>query len=80
MNGSKTVAAVILTLLLIIFLASPLLKASLAAPEEAPQPSNPSEVLWSQRDYETILQGLLILGGVFAILMLLRASRREVRE
>jgi len=79
MISAKTVAAGIVSVLLVVLLASLLLKAAFQAPADVPEAKSPGGALWGTRDFETILQGLLILGGVFAILMLLRSSRKEVR-
>jgi len=74
MGVSKSAAAIILSLITVGLIAGILLKASLHGPEARPDADVPASTLWSVRDFETILQGLLILGGVFAILMLLGSS------
>jgi hypothetical protein len=80
MSSSKTAAAVILSVLVVILILSLLLKASFHEPANAPDGASPGSVLWESRDFETILQGLLILGGVVAILMLLRSSKAEAQR
>jgi len=77
MSTMKTASAAIIAILMVIVMAGLLLKASVLGPVDQPLSPNPGDYLWDARDFETILQGLLILGGVFAILMLLRTSRRE---
>jgi len=80
MSSTKSAAAMILSVLVVILLASLLLKAAIHEPAAAPDQAGPGTVLWESRDFETILQGLLILGGVVAILMLLRSSKQEVQR
>ena len=80
MSVTKSAAAVILSLLIVGLLAGLLFRASFSEPERSPDPTAPSSTLWDVRDFETILQGMLILGGVFAILMLLRSSGKEVEH
>ncbi len=77
MSVAKSAAAVILSLLMVGLLAGLLLKAAFHEPDVAPDAATPSSTLWDTRDFETILQGLLILGGVFAILMLLKSWGKE---
>ncbi len=78
MSVAKSAAATILSLLMVGLLAGLLLKAAFHEPDMDPETSAPASTLWETRDYETILQGLLILGGVFAILMLIGSSGIEV--
>jgi len=78
MSVTKSAAAVILSLLIVGLLAGLLLKAAFHEPAVAPDSATPASTLWATRDFETILQGLLILGGVFAILMLLASLGKEV--
>lgn len=77
MTVAKTASAAIIAILLAGVMGGVLLKASVSGPVNPPLTPSPGEFLWESRDYETILQGLLILGGVFAILMLLKTARRE---
>jgi hypothetical protein len=77
LSAAKTAAAGMLSILFIVSIASLLLKVGFAEPAASPEAASPGGTLWDVRDFETILQGLLILGGVFAILMILRALRRE---
>lgn len=79
MNASKSAAAALLSLILVMFLVPPLLRAGFKEPAEFQASTSPSEALWIERDFETLLQGFLILGGVFAILMLLRTARKGVQ-
>ena len=79
MNVHKTAVAAVLSILLTLFLVSPLLKAGLQEPSAPPVALGPSEALWTERGIETLLQGLIILSGVFAILMLLRGAKRVMR-
>jgi len=77
MSAAKTVLAGVLSLLIVVLTASLLLRAGLTEPLTSPEATNPGRALWETRDFETILQGLLILSGVFAILMLLKATKQE---
>lgn len=76
-NVAKNAAAGILCVLIVSLFISIILRPSLEEPESISETVAPALVLWEDRDFETILQGLLILCGVFAILMLLRAARLE---
>ncbi len=80
MSVAKSAAAMILSLLLVGLLAGLLLKAAFHEPDMNPEAATPASTLWDTRDYETILQGLLILGGVFAILMLIGSSGKEAKR
>jgi len=80
MSSSKTAAAVILSVLVVLLMLSLLLKVAFTEPVNPPDQAAPGSVLWESRDFETILQGLLILGGVVAILLLLRSSKAEVQR
>lgn len=80
MNSAKTTAAWLLSILAVVSMAALLLKAGFHEPQVLPLDSSPGVVLWVARDFETALQGLLILGGVFAILMLLNSSMKEVKQ
>jgi len=77
MNGGKTIGAGVLSVVFILIVAFVLIKTSHVEPSLVPEITYPGDVLWNTRNFETILQGFILLSGVFAILMLLRASRRE---
>ena len=80
MRSTKSAAAMILSILVIGTIAGLLLKTAFHEPDVNPDASTPTSTLWDTRDFETLLQGLLILGGVFAILMLLRSSGKETER
>jgi hypothetical protein len=80
MRSAKTVAAGILSLLVVALLISLFLKTTFHEPHATPQSASPGGTLWDSRNFETILQGLLILSGVFATLMLLRSSTKETKQ
>ncbi len=80
MGVAKSAAATIISLLVVGLLAGLLLRAAFHEPDVAPEAATPASALWDTRDYETILQGLLILGGVFAILMLIGSSGKEAER
>ena len=80
MSLAKSASATIVSLLVVALLSGLLLKTSFHEPDVAPDAVTPAKALWDGRAFETLLQGVLILGGVFAILMLLRSSRREAER
>lgn len=52
---------------------------TLVFPATAPTGTNPGLAMWDARQFETIFQAVILLGGVVAILLLLGSRRsREV--
>ena len=80
MSASKSAAALILSVLVVGLITGLFLRAAFQEPATDPDAAAPTSTLWDTRDFETILQGLLILCGVFAILMLLRSSGKEAER
>ena len=73
MNAKSACALVMAILFLVVFLAV-MGHGVPALPATAPPLTIAGAVLWKGRTFEVILQGLIILSGVVAILLLLRSD------
>jgi Na+/pantothenate symporter len=79
MNAKNACALVLAILFLIVFWVA-VGQGVPALPATAPQLTIAGAAMWKGRTFEVILQGLIILSGVIAILLLLRTdTSREMR-
>ena len=78
--NAKSACALVLAILFIIVFFVALGQGVPALPATAPQLTIAGASLWKGRTFEVILQGLIILSGVVAILLLLRTdTSREMQ-
>jgi hypothetical protein len=71
MNAKSAAALVVAVLFLVLFLVV-IGQGVPGVPVTALSPATAGAAMWNARTYEVILQGLIILSGVAAILLLLR--------
>ncbi len=77
--NAKTVIGIVLGLVFLGLVLVAALPETLVFPASAPAGVNPGIAMWDARQFETILQSIILLGGVVAILLLLGSRRtREV--
>ncbi len=72
---AKTVGAIILGAAFLLLFLSAVLPATAAWPVAPPPAAGPGGAMWSGRTFEVVVQGFLILAGVFSILLLLGHDR-----
>jgi hypothetical protein len=70
MNAKNACAGILGTVFLIIFIAF-VVSHALSWPAVPPVSSAVGAALWKGRTYEVLIQGMIILAGVFSILLLL---------
>ena len=79
MNAKSACALILAILFLIVFLVA-VGQSVPALPATAPSLTIAGAAMWKGRTFEVILQGLIILSGVIAILLLLRTdTSREMQ-
>jgi len=71
---AKTAGAIILGAAFLLLFLSAVLPATAAWPVALP-PAGPGGAMWNGRTFEVVIQGFLILAGVFSILLLLGPDR-----
>lgn len=77
--NAKTAIGIVLGLVFLGLVVVAALPETLVFPATAPAGTNPGLAMWDARQFETIFQSLILLGGVVAILLLLGSRRsREV--
>jgi hypothetical protein len=74
---AKTAGAVVLGGLFLILFLSAVLPVAAAWTVFPFQTTGPGTAMWSGRTFEVVVQGFLILAGVFSILMLLGPDRSK---
>ena len=78
--NAKSVCALVLAILFLIVFWVAVGQGVPALPATAPPLTIAGAAMWKGRTFEVILQGLIILSGVIAILLLLRTdTSREMR-
>ncbi len=76
--NAKAAAGIVLALVFLGLVLVAALPEALVFPSAAPSGPTIGEALWGPRTFETILQAIILLGGVVAILLLL--GSRHSRE
>jgi len=77
--NAKTAIGIVIGLVFLGLVLVAAMPESLVFPATAPAGQNPGVAMWDARQFETILQSIILLGGVVAILLLLGSRRsREV--
>ncbi len=79
--NAKAAVGIVLALMFLGLVVVAALPENLVFPSAAPAGDNPGITMWGPRTFETIVQSLILLGGVVAILLLLGSRRsREVGQ
>ena len=77
--NAKLAAGIVLGLAFLGLLVYAILPSSIAWPAAGPSYTGVGMAMWQDRTFEVLLQGVILLGGVTAILLLLGSGRtREV--
>ncbi len=71
----KAAIGIVLALVFLGLVLVAALPEALVFPATAPPGANPGTAMWDAREFETILQSVILLGGVVAILFLLGSRR-----
>jgi len=69
--NAKTAFAIILGVMFLIIMIAVLVQDTAAWPITIPMNTAAGTVMWNDRTFEVVLQGFIILAGVFSILLLL---------
>jgi len=73
--NAKTVFAVIVGVMFLLLIVAVLVPDTAAWPITTPMNTAAGAVMWHERTFEVILQGFIILTGVFSILLLLGSMK-----
>ncbi len=76
MNG-KGLAGVLIAIAFVTLFTAALIPAAISWPAIAPASGGVGTAMWETRTFEVLLQGLVLLGGVVAILLLLGTRKMQ---
>ncbi len=76
MNG-KGLAGVLIAIAFVALFIAALIPAAISWPAIAPASGGVGTAMWETRTFEVLLQGLVLLGGVVAILLLLGTRKMQ---
>ncbi len=77
--NAKTVAGAVIGVAFVTLLVFAVLPSAISWPSSGPGITGVGVAMWQDRTFEVLIQGIILLGGVVAILLLLGSRRtREV--
>ncbi len=75
--NAKTLAGAILAIAFVALFTAALIPAAIAWPATPPTATGVGIAMWETRTFEVLLQGVVLLGGVVAILLLLGTRKTQ---
>ncbi len=75
--NAKTLAGALIAIAFLTLFTAALIPAAISWPAEAPAGTGVGTAMWGTRTFEVLLQGIVLLGGVVAILLLLGTRRTQ---
>ncbi len=75
--NAKSLAGIALAILFFLALLAAIVPTAIPWPAAAPAASDVGRRMWGDRAVEVLVQGVILVGGVVAILLLLEAAKRR---
>jgi hypothetical protein len=75
--NAKAVAGLVLGVMFLLLFLSALVSVTTPWPANPPAVSDVGSVKWEFRSYEVLLQGIILLAGVMAIILILGSGKRK---
>lgn len=75
--NAKAVAGLLLGAMFLLLFLSAIVSVTTPWPADSPGVTDVGSVKWGARSYEVLLQGIILLAGVVAIILLLGSGKRK---